>query len=62
MFRTVFNGLLIQEKDKFINDFDSFEVVTQKKPNKNAHLCNELLLISQFTYYLFFMDTNILKT
>ena len=42
MFRTVFNGVLMQEKDQYIKDFNNFTVVTKRKPNKNEY--NSLLL------------------
>jgi len=42
MYRTVFNGILLQEKDKYIKDIKDFKVVTKKKPDKNEY--NSLLL------------------
>ena len=42
MFRTVFNGILIQEKDQYVNNIKDFKIVTKKKPNNNEY--NSLLL------------------
>ena len=32
--KSVFNGFLIQDKDDFDEDFDSFEIVSKIKPDK----------------------------
>ena len=41
-FRSVFNGVLFQDRDSFMNDKNDFDVVTKRKPNEKEF--NALIL------------------